>query len=138
MRRANDQAKPWHIRSTSGEDPQSHPGVQEAVTSPTREPMRHTDTFICDGAVNVVQLLRATRNTLMEEAESIGANVLVDEKWDCTICGPKHRSNGTFKVDITYTASATRSERSDPHRPVALDKVKGVPGLMTIIKRISQ
>ncbi|KAK7044749.1 hypothetical protein R3P38DRAFT_2880626 [Favolaschia claudopus] len=136
MRRAHDQIKPWHIESLSGEDPQSHPGVLEGATSTAREPLRHTDVFICDGAVNVAQLLRATRKSLLDLADLIGANALVDEKWNCTICGPKHRPNGTFKVEISYTASATRSDRPDPHRPVALDKVKGVPGLMTVVKRI--
>ncbi|KAJ7682966.1 hypothetical protein B0H17DRAFT_942356 [Mycena rosella] len=138
MRRASDQVKPWHIQSSSGENPQSHPGVLEAVTSPKREPLHHNDVFICDGAVNVAQLLRATRNTLLEEAEFFGANALVDEQWSCTICGPKHRPNGTFKVQISYTASATRSDRADPHRPVALDQAKGVPGLMTVIKRMDE
>ncbi|KAJ6470655.1 hypothetical protein C8R47DRAFT_988604 [Mycena vitilis] len=138
MRRASEQVKPWHIESSSGEEPQSHPGVLEAATSTARESLRQTDIFICDGAVNVAQLLRATRNTLLDEAEIIGANALVDEQWNCTICGPKHRHNGTFKVQISYTASATRSERPDPHRPVALDKVKGVPGLMTILLRTPQ
>ncbi|KAJ7892927.1 hypothetical protein B0H14DRAFT_2335101 [Mycena olivaceomarginata] len=138
MRRASERAKPWHIESSSGEEPQSHLDVLEAVTSTAREPLHHTDTFICDGAVNVVQLLRATRNSLMELAEFIGANALVEEKWNCTICGPKHRPNGTFKVQISYTASATRSDRADPHKPVALDKVKGVPGLMTVVKRIAE
>ncbi|KAJ7439348.1 hypothetical protein FB451DRAFT_1059658 [Mycena latifolia] len=137
MRRASDQVKPWHIQSSSG-DPQSHLGVLEAATSPKREPLHHSDVFICDGAVNVVQLLRVTRNSLLEEAELFGANALVDEQWSCTICGPKHRPNGTFKVQISYSASATRSDRPDPHRPVALDKVKGVPGLMTVIKRINE
>ncbi|KAJ7906289.1 hypothetical protein B0H13DRAFT_2274095 [Mycena leptocephala] len=146
MRRASDQVKPWRIESSSGEDPQSHPGVEEAVTSTAREPLWRTDVFICDGAVNGAQLLRVVRNTLMELAELIGANALVDERWNCTILGPKHRPNGTFKVQqtlkgysqISYTASATRSDRADPHRPVALDKVKGVPGLMTVIKRLNE
>ncbi|KAJ7740016.1 hypothetical protein DFH07DRAFT_71681 [Mycena maculata] len=138
MRRASDQAKPWHIQSSSGEDPQSHPGVVEATTSPTRERLQHTDIFICGGAVNVGHLLRATRKTLLEEAELMGANALVDEQWNCTICGPKHRPNGTFKVQISYTAFAIRSDLADPHRVVALDKVKDVPGVMTIIKRISE
>lgn len=80
MRRASERAKPWHIESSSGEEPQSHLDVLEAVTSTAREPLHHTDTFICDGAVNVVQLLRATRNSLMELAEFIGANALVEEK----------------------------------------------------------
>ncbi|KAJ7072119.1 hypothetical protein C8F01DRAFT_1243197 [Mycena amicta] len=136
MRRASDpvKTKSWHIESSSGE-PQSHPGILEGA-SELREPITHRDVFICTDAVNVVQLLRATRNTLLEDAEFMGANALLDEHWDCTICGPKHRRNGSFKVEISYSASATRSERSDPHRPIALDKVKGVPGLMTVIKRI--
>ncbi|KAJ6588972.1 hypothetical protein B0H19DRAFT_1102323 [Mycena capillaripes] len=138
MRRASDQVKPWHIQSSSGEGPQSHPGVLEAVTGTEREPLQQTDIFICDGAVNVAQLLRATRNALLDEAQVMGANALVDEQWNCTICGPKHRPNGTFKVQISYTASATRSDRPDPHRPIALDKVKGVPGLMTILNRTTQ
>ncbi|KAF8186966.1 hypothetical protein K438DRAFT_1907573 [Mycena galopus ATCC 62051] len=140
MRRASDQVKPRHIESSSGEDPQSHPDVLEAVTSTTaRAPLRHIDTFICTGAVNVAQLLRFTRNSLMEVAQFIGANALVDEKWDCTILRPKPgRTNGTFKVQISYTAFATLSDRADPNRPVALDKAKGVPGLMTVLKRIAE
>ncbi|KAF7351240.1 hypothetical protein MSAN_01555500 [Mycena sanguinolenta] len=139
MRRASDQVKPRHIESSSGEDPQSHPDVLAGVTSTARKPLSHTDIFICDGAVNAGQLLRFTRRSLMEVAELIGANALVDEKWDCTILRPKPgRTNRTFKVRISYTASAALSERPDPHRPVALDKANSVPGLMTVVKRIAQ
>ncbi|KAJ7185667.1 hypothetical protein C8R46DRAFT_1061382 [Mycena filopes] len=137
MRRA--QAKPSHIESSSGEHPQSHPDVLAAVADPERAPLRLTDTFICDGAVNVVQLLRATRNALLDLAAGLdGANALVDEQWSCTIHGPKHKPNRTFKVQISYTASAARSSCADPHRPIAVDKAKGVPGLMTVIKRITE
>ncbi|KAJ7029263.1 hypothetical protein C8F04DRAFT_957461 [Mycena alexandri] len=142
MRRASDQVKkPWDVESSSGEHPQSHPGVLEAVRDPERAPLRQQDTFLCDGAVNLVQLLRATRNALMELAAGLdGANVLVDEQWSCTIHGPKQRPNRTFKVQIMYTASAARSDCPDPHRPIALDKAKSasVPGLMTITKRITE
>ncbi|KAF7360390.1 hypothetical protein MVEN_00768800 [Mycena venus] len=138
MRRTRDRVKPWLIESSSGEEPQSHPGLLEAVTSLVREPLRHTDIFICGEAVNVAQLLRTTRNALMEAAGDMGANALLDEKWNCTIYRSKHRRNETFKVQISYTASATRSDRADPRRPVALDKVKGVPGLMTVLKRIAE
>ncbi|KAJ7100178.1 hypothetical protein B0H15DRAFT_770613 [Mycena belliarum] len=138
MRRASDQVKPWHIQSSSGDIPQSHSVVLEAATDAKREPLQHSDTFVCDGAVNVPQLLRITRNTLLWEAELLGANALVDEQWSCTICGPKNRPNGTFKVQISYSASATRSGHLDPHLPVALGNVKGVPGLMTVIKRSTE
>lgn len=63
-------------------------------------------------------LLRASRASLMETAELAGANALVDEeyvpfiphldltidillsRWTYTICGPKHRANGTFRVHV--------------------------------------
>ncbi|KAJ7269824.1 hypothetical protein C8J57DRAFT_1066117 [Mycena rebaudengoi] len=139
MRRASDQVKtkPWHIDSSSGEAPQSHPGVLEAAMSDQRKALNHKATFICSGAVNVGHLLRLSRKQLVEIAEEIGANALVDERWDCTICGPKHRPNGTFKVDISYTASAVQCRIPDPHRPVALEKAKSVPGLMTIVRHTS-
>ncbi|KAF7321758.1 hypothetical protein MKEN_00697500 [Mycena kentingensis (nom. inval.)] len=139
MRRHSESAKAstrkdWHIFSTSGSEPQSHPGMLEAAGE-ERSLLAHKDVFVCSEAVNLAQLLRATRNTLLEDAEFMGANALVDERWEATICGPKNRRNGFFKVEISYSASATRSERADPHRPVALDQVKGVPGLMTVLKR---
>nr|GAT42529.1 predicted protein [Mycena chlorophos] len=139
MRRASESAKSksWHIQSSSGSEPQSHPAVLEGA-SEEREPVEHRDVFICADAVNVGQLLRATRNALMEDAESMGANALVDEHWEVTICGPKHRRNGSFKVEVSYSGAATHSEQPDPHRPVALDKAKGVPGLMTCIPSFVQ
>ncbi|KAG7441146.1 uncharacterized protein BT62DRAFT_982901 [Guyanagaster necrorhizus] len=123
------------IESSSGVAPQSHPGVEEGMGCQKREPMEVTDTFICLGAVNVKLLLRASRGVLLETAEHIGGNVLVDERWTCTIREPKNRPNGTFKVQIHYFASAARSSHPDPHRPVSLESAKGVPGLMTIVKR---
>lgn len=82
MRRASDQVKtkPWHIDSSSGEAPQSHPGVLEAAMSDQRKALNHKATFICSGAVNVGHLLRLSRKQLVEIAEEIGANALVDER----------------------------------------------------------
>ncbi|KAK0452693.1 hypothetical protein EV421DRAFT_923416 [Armillaria borealis] len=137
--------------SSSGDAPQSHFGVEEGMECQKREPMEVTDTFICLGAVNVKLLLRASRGVLLETAEHIGGNVLIDERyvprihglfivahrnprWTCTIREPKNR-NGTFKVQIRYSASAARSSHPDPHRPVSLDCAKSIPGLMTIVKR---
>jgi hypothetical protein len=42
-------------------------------------PVEHSDVFICIGAVDVAMLLRATRAGLVEAAELLGANVLIDE-----------------------------------------------------------
>jgi len=88
------------------------------------------------GGVDMKRLIRAARTALYHTAENVGANVLIDEHWSATICGPKHRNDGTFRVNIRYSAAAARSERRDARRPVALDQAKGVPGLMTIIERV--
>jgi len=96
----------------------------------------HQDQFICLGAVDLPKLLRACRATLYDNAQNLGANVLIDEHWSATIYGPKHRTDSTFRVHIHYSASAARSEKCDPRRPVALDQAKGIPGLMTILERI--
>lgn len=43
--------------------------------------MTQTDVYTCIGGVNILVLLRATRSALMERAETLGANVLVDESY---------------------------------------------------------
>ncbi|KAK7437941.1 hypothetical protein VKT23_018376 [Stygiomarasmius scandens] len=138
MRRSSDRvksAKSSHIISSSGEIPVSHPGAQEAVKCSRREHLSVHEVFYCIGAVNVSTLLRAVRGSLIETTEMLGGNVLLDEQWECEIC-PKNRTNGTFKVHIRYSADAARADTPvDPHRPVALDRAKGVPGLMTILRR---
>jgi hypothetical protein len=134
MRRLEKRAnKPNHVVSSSGE-PVSHPGVKEGACE-RKVPMEVVDNFVCVGGVNLPTLLRATRTTLHDQASLMGATALVDEQWTSTICTPKNRSTGTYKVQIHYTASATRSTVHDPLHPVAVDKAKGVPGLMTILRR---
>ncbi|KAF5345906.1 hypothetical protein D9758_011411 [Tetrapyrgos nigripes] len=138
MRRSSDRAKNAksnHIISSSGDTPLSHPGVQEAVQSRRRERLEAHEVFYCIGAVNVPTLLRVVRGSLIETTEMLGGNVLLDEQWECTICPPKNRANGTFKVTIRHSASAAKADIVDPHRPIALEKAKGVPGLMTIVRR---
>ncbi|THU78599.1 hypothetical protein K435DRAFT_699766 [Dendrothele bispora CBS 962.96] len=139
MRRASSETKALQsnrIVSSSGETPLSHPGVKEAVTLSRREQLSVHEVFYCIGAVNVLTLLRAVRGSLIETTEMLGGNVLLDEQWECEINPPKNRANGTFKVHIRYSASAARADTPvDPHRPVALERAKGVPGLMTILRR---
>jgi hypothetical protein len=135
MRRRSTKNKPYHIDCSSGA-PQTHPSLAGVgATSPQKIEVEFADDFVCANGVDVVRLLRATRATLLETATLWNANVLVNERWTCTICVPKHRREGTFKVHISYSASATRSSRPDPQRPVAIEKAKGVPGLMTICER---
>ncbi|CAL1699488.1 unnamed protein product [Somion occarium] len=127
--------KSHHIESTSGE-PQTHPSLaREGVTSVRKVPLDTAENFVCRDGVDVIKLLRATRASLLEDAEAIGANALVDEQWFCTVCGPRHRRDGSFRVHIRYSANAVRSEVADPQRPVALENARGVPGLMTVVSR---
>ena len=80
MRRTSSRsrAKSQVVESSSGE-PQTHPGV--LLSSPHKLPLSEEGRFICKDAVDAVKLLRAVRSSLFEKAETIGANVLVDEQY---------------------------------------------------------
>ncbi|KAI0676444.1 hypothetical protein C8Q78DRAFT_962357 [Trametes maxima] len=135
MRQHRAKAKSHHIESSSGDEPQTHPTLQGAV-SIGRIPLEQHETFVCRDGVDATKLLRAVRGALLQKAETYGANVLVDEQWTCTICGPRHRSDGSFRVYVHYSASGARSDRRDPGRPISLENARGVPGLMTILNRL--
>ncbi|KAI0631134.1 hypothetical protein C8Q77DRAFT_1061853 [Trametes polyzona] len=135
MRRHRSKSKTHHIESSSGDEPQTHPTLQGAVSA-EKIHLEQDETFVCRDGVDATKLLRAVRGALYQKAQTYGANVLADEQWTCTICGPRHRSDGTFKVHVRYSASAARSDRRDPQRPVALEKARSVPGLMTILSRL--
>ncbi|KAI9459766.1 hypothetical protein HD554DRAFT_2029148 [Boletus coccyginus] len=116
--------------------PITHPTLcEENATCNRRVPLEHGDRYVCKGAVDVAKLLRGSRASLLEKAIMLGGNVLVEESWMCQIRIPKNRQDGKFRVQIRYCASASRSSLPDPQKPVALDKVTNVPGLMTIIAR---
>ncbi|TRM64084.1 hypothetical protein BD626DRAFT_401410 [Schizophyllum amplum] len=137
MRQHKEQstAKPKQVTSSSGEKPSSHASIEENMTTTKRVPLQRKDEYICMGGVNATVLLRATRTQLMETAELLGANVLVDEHWEVIINCPKNTRTGSYKVVVTYSASATRSSARDPRKPIAMDLAKGVEGLMTILRR---
>jgi len=135
LRRVKENSKADTLDFASGE-PITHPSLcGEDATCKRRVPLVHGDLFLCKGAVDVSKLLRGSRASLLEKAEFLGANVLVEESWVCNIRIPKNRKDGTFRVQIRYYASASRSSRPDSQKPVALDKVHNVPGLMTIVER---
>jgi len=135
LRRVKDKSQADTLDFASGQ-PVTHISLcGEDATCKRRVPLVHGDLFLCKGAVDVCKLLRGSRASLLEKAEFLGANVLVDESWVCNIRIPKNRRDGTFRVQIRYYASASRSSRPDAQKPVALDKVHNVPGLMTIVER---
>ncbi|KAI0760238.1 hypothetical protein C8Q74DRAFT_1208509, partial [Fomes fomentarius] len=137
MRRHRGKAKEHHIESSSGDKPLTHPSLAgENAVSAQKLPLEESQTFVCRDGVDVAKLLRAVRGVLYQKALDVGANVLVDEQWACTICGPRHRPDGTFNVNIHYSACAARSDKRDPQRPIAIEHAKDVPGLMTILTRL--
>lgn len=120
------------LECTSGNAPQTHPCLLgEGVTLPRRVPLIEQRRLLCQGGVDTKRLLRTLRATLLEEAQMIGATVLVDEQWTCYI-HPANR-HGVYKVDIRYTACAARSNTADPQQPIALEQARGMPGLMTVV-----
>ena len=50
------------------------------MTSPGKVPLSEEQRFLCKDGVDVKKLLRMIRAGLLEEAQSIGASVLVDEQ----------------------------------------------------------
>lgn len=81
LRRSSSKAKAngYPIESSSGE-PQTHPVLcGEGVTSPRKVPLQEQRRFFCRDGVDVKKLLRTMRATLLEEAQMMGATVLVDE-----------------------------------------------------------
>ncbi|KAF8802230.1 hypothetical protein BYT27DRAFT_7113345 [Phlegmacium glaucopus] len=123
------------LELTSG-DPKTHPNVAESAKDQGKILVEQTDLFVCAGGVNLPTLLRITRIALMEHVErQLGANSVVNERWECTISGQKPVHARTYKVQIRYSASATMSSVPDCRRPVALDQATSIPGLMSILKR---
>ncbi|KJA23046.1 hypothetical protein HYPSUDRAFT_138153 [Hypholoma sublateritium FD-334 SS-4] len=116
-------------------DPQTHQSVADGCRNAGTIPVEYSDQYVCQGGVNVCTLLRVTRLALLEHCNQMGANALVDEEWECRISGPKPSPNGAYKVDVVYTAGATRSTSADPRKPVHLEKAENIPGLMTIVRR---
>ncbi|KAF7977336.1 hypothetical protein HWV62_4121 [Athelia sp. TMB] len=156
MRHLKERSKAHHIVSSSGDRPQTHAALQGAGTTAEQIDMELNDVYNCSGAVDTPKLLRASRAKLMQQAKYLNGNVLLDEQcvfsppslirlfrahtdrgvsWHCTIRGPKNQREreGKYRVHIRYAASASRSSRPDPQRPVALDQARCVPGLMTVL-----
>ncbi|KAL1744443.1 hypothetical protein HDZ31DRAFT_38718 [Schizophyllum fasciatum] len=128
-------AKANQVVSASGPAPISHAGVADSLTTTKRVPLQRRDEFVCTGGVNAAVLLRAARTQLMQTAELLGANALVDEHWEVSIACPKNKRTGSYRVVVTYSANATRSSARDPRKPVALEHAQGIDGLMTIVRR---
>ncbi|KZT25752.1 hypothetical protein NEOLEDRAFT_1133287 [Neolentinus lepideus HHB14362 ss-1] len=138
LRPASSKANSNHIDSSSGSEYMTHPTLQDDPTVGAKKlPLIQEETFIVVDAVDVRKLVRASRAALLDKAKTLGANCLVDERWSCTVHPTKSSGNhATYKVHVTYEASAARTSRRDPRTPPALENSRGVPGLMTILKRL--
>jgi len=67
------------IVSSSGPEPITHPSLSNVVST-HKVSVSREDQFVCESAVDVPKLLRACRSTLLDQARTIGANVLVEEQ----------------------------------------------------------
>ena len=73
--------KSKEIVSSSGPEPITHSALS-GVVYPRKLAVSRSDEFICTSGVDIPQLLRACRVSLLEQARrDLGANVLVDEQY---------------------------------------------------------
>lgn len=77
MRQAQGRAKAHHTECNSG-PPRSHPGI--VSIGGVSKSVSVTENFVCKDGVTVPILLRATRGVLLEQADYVGANALIDEQ----------------------------------------------------------
>ena len=78
LRRAQHKAL---LECDSGEEPLTHPTLKQEVNLPQNPtPLVQDEHFECQDAVDVARLLRAVRAALYEYAQSLGGNVLVQER----------------------------------------------------------
>lgn len=81
IRRTRTKAKSHHIQSNSGDQPITHPSLTgEGAVSVRQVPLYTEERYVCKDGVDVVKLLRTTRAALMERAEAIGGNALINEE----------------------------------------------------------
>ncbi|TFK25133.1 hypothetical protein FA15DRAFT_591135 [Coprinopsis marcescibilis] len=127
---------PGHILRSSGKYPSTHRGVAGTLESRFHPvPLQYSCMFMCIGGVDLAILLRETRSALIERMFSnlpVCANTLIEEHWRASICGPK---NEVYHVFIVYSGKAAQSTTSDPRQPVGLDQAKGIPGIMSVVRR---
>ncbi|KAJ3571346.1 hypothetical protein NP233_g3815 [Leucocoprinus birnbaumii] len=96
---------------------------------------QRNDLYYCKGGVNVATLLRLTRQSLLEFSRNSGGNVLVDEKWHCTITKSIVRYRESFRVQISYSAIIAEAEGEDSQKVARIEDAKGIDGLMTVLER---
>ncbi|EGO26395.1 hypothetical protein SERLADRAFT_407196 [Serpula lacrymans var. lacrymans S7.9] len=122
------------IESTSG-PAQTNTELGSAVLTVPKLHVERKDTYICKGGVDARRLLSLTRQSLYLSAKNLGGTVLVDERIIYPKLEGKSRKPDQYKVKIHYFASVARSRWPDAKKPVRLEAVKGVRGLMTVLDR---
>lgn len=118
MRRFEDAALSANHEVMSSGEPQTHPGLAEACENQEQAAVELTDNFVCAGGVNVTTLLRATRTSLLEHVEPLGANALLDEQCVLnSLCPMPHLLN-TNHLFVHLDGNAklpNRSQRTKAH-----------------------
>lgn len=120
-------AKAGDVHSDSGDAPITHAGfASDGAVSPRQVPINREDMFVCAGGVDTVKLVRLARESLLQSAVAIGANVLLNERyafpspplaghvmtwiacrWACDIHEPK-RGDGNYRVHVSSVAPLAR------------------------------
>ncbi|KAF8585546.1 hypothetical protein K439DRAFT_1409883 [Ramaria rubella] len=128
--------KSHHIECSSGSELKTHGRIMDAHPECRQSDMIvHNDFFVCLNGVDTKRLLLLARRRVFEKVEMLGGNAIIDERWSCTICKHETRRGIVYRISIMYQGTPARCTLPDPQRPVAMDEVKSVPGLMTVVSR---
>jgi len=125
-----------YIECSSGQELKTHNRIVDAQPDCIQSAVvTHHDVFVCSNGVDTKRLLVLSRNRVLERAEALGGNSMIDESWSCTICKQETKRGTCYRVSISYQGTPARSNLPDPRRPVAMDFAQGIPGLMTVLSR---
>ncbi|KAF9451776.1 hypothetical protein P691DRAFT_662424 [Macrolepiota fuliginosa MF-IS2] len=93
------------------------------------------DLFYCKGGVNAEKLLQLSRKSLYQAAHNSGGNVLLDERWHCTIAKSIVRYPKGFRVHVSYSAVIAEAAGKDPQKVARAEDARGINGLMIVLDR---
>ncbi|KAA1472453.1 hypothetical protein DENSPDRAFT_930287 [Dentipellis sp. KUC8613] len=134
------------VTKYSSDTAETHPSLR-AFEGKASSTINEYTTFECEHAVTLAPLLKIVREDLLERARVLKSNVLVGERWTCTIHGPMPQKAGQrpcrlYSVKIHYSARPVATEKvnpwaivQDPGCPINLERTDDVPAVMRIKSR---
>ncbi|KAF8523066.1 hypothetical protein BU17DRAFT_34958, partial [Hysterangium stoloniferum] len=99
-----------YIECSSGEEPKTHNRIVDAEPDCIQSAVvSHRDVFVCCNGVDTKRLLGLSRTRVLEKAEALGGNAMIDERhvpffrplWSCAICKQDTKRGTFYRVSVT-------------------------------------